>query len=198
MDLGLILKWTEEKWKEQSLLIIGIDGCGGAGKSTLANKIKSDFSTVTIVHMDDFYLPSAKIVNEHPTNKSIGADFDWKRLLQEVLDPISNGIEGCYKRYDWETDSLAESHTVSANGIVIIEGVYATRQELAGMYDLKIWVNCPRETRIKRGIARDGEAARDMWENNWMVAEDMYVEIHKPHEFADFIIDGTNNEITNK
>lgn len=148
--------------------------------------------------MDDFYLPSAKIVNEHPTNKSIGADFDWKRLLQEVLDPISNGIEGCYKRYDWETDSLAESHTVSANGIVIIEGVYATRQELAGMYDLKIWVNCPRETRIKRGIARDGEAARDMWENNWMVAEDMYVEIHKPHEFADFIIDGTNNEITNK
>ncbi|MCW1939702.1 AAA family ATPase [Bacillus anthracis] len=198
MDLGLILKWTEEKWKEQSLLIIGIDGCGGAGKSTLANKIKSNFSTVTIVHMDDFYLPSAKIVNEHPTNKSIGADFDWKRLLQEVLDPISNGIEGCYKRYDWETDSLAESHTISANGIVIIEGVYATRQELAGMYDLKIWVNCPRETRIKRGIARDGEAARDMWENNWMVAEDMYVEIHKPHEFADFIIDGTNNEITNK
>ncbi|HDR4898434.1 AAA family ATPase [Bacillus cereus] len=198
MDLGLILKWTEEKWKEQSLLIIGIDGCGGAGKSTLANKIKSNFSTVTIVHMDDFYLPSAKIVNEHPTNKSIGADFDWKRLLQEVLDPISNGIEGCYKRYDWETDSLAESHTISANGIVIIEGVYATRQELAGIYDLKIWVNCPRETRIKRGIARDGEAARDMWENNWMIAEDMYVESHKPHEFADVIIDGTNNEITNK
>ncbi|MED3397236.1 uridine kinase [Bacillus wiedmannii] len=198
MDLDLILKWIEEKWKEQSLLIIGIDGCGGAGKSTSANKIKSKFSTVTIVHMDDFYLPCSQIINEHPTNKSIGADFDWKRLLQEVLDPISNGIEGCYKRYDWETDSLAESHTVLANGIVIIEGVYATRQELAEMYDLKIWVNCPRETRIKRGIARDGETARDMWENNWMVAEDMYVESHKPHEFADFIIDGTNQELTNK
>lgn len=198
MDLDLILKWAEEKCTEQSLLIIGIDGCGGAGKSTLANKIKSNFSTVTIVHMDDFYLPSTKIVNENPTNKSIGADFDWKRLLQEVLDPISNGVEGCYKRYDWETDSLVESHIVPANGIVIIEGVYATRQELAGMYDLKIWVNCPRETRIKRGIARDGEAARDMWENNWMIAEDMYVESHKPHEFADVIIDGTNNEITNK
>ncbi|ADK05373.1 TPA: uridine kinase family protein [Bacillus anthracis] len=198
MDLDLILKWAEEKCTEQSLLIIGIDGCGGAGKSTLANKIKSNFSTVTIVHMDDFYLPSAKIVNDNPTNKSIGADFDWKRLLKEVLNPISNGLEGRYKRYDWEKDSLVGSHIVPAGGIVIIEGVYATRQELAGMYDLKIWVNCPRETRIKRGIARDGEAARDMWENNWMVAEGMYVESHKPHEFADFIIDGTNNEITNK
>ncbi|HDR7870095.1 MULTISPECIES: uridine kinase family protein [Bacillus] len=192
MGLNKILEQIRVKSVEQSLLIIGIDGCGGAGKSTLANKIKSKFSTVTIVHMDDFYLPSSQIINEHPMNKSIGADFDWKRLLQEVLDPISNGIEGCYKRYDWETDSLAETHTVPAIGIVIIEGVYATRQELAEMYDLKIWVNCPRETRIKRGIARDGEPARDMWENNWMVAEDMYVESHKPHEFADFIIDGTN------
>lgn len=198
MGLNKILEQIRVKSVEQSLLIIGIDGCGGAGKSTLANKIKSKFSTVTIVHMDDFYLPSSQIINEHPTNKSIGADFDWKRLLQEVLDPISNGIEGCYKRYDWETDSLAETHTVPAIGIVIIEGVYATRQELAEMYDLKIWVNRPRETRIKRGIARDGETARDMWENNWMVAEDMYVESHKPHEFADFIIDGTNQELTNK
>lgn len=198
MGLNNILERIQVKFAEQSLLIIGIDGCGGAGKSTLANKIKNKFSTVTIVHMDDFYLPSAQIINEHPTNKSIGADFDWKRLLQEVLDPISKGVEGCYKRYDWETDSLEESHTVPTNGIVIIEGVYATRQELAEMYDLKIWVNCPRETRIKRGITRDGEAARDMWENNWMIAEDMYVESHKPHEFADFIIDGTNNEITIK
>ncbi|HDR8183964.1 TPA: uridine kinase [Bacillus thuringiensis] len=198
MGVNNILEQIRVKSVKQSLLIIGVDGCGGAGKSTLANKIKSKFSTVTIVHMDDFYLPSSQIINEHPTNKSIGADFDWKRLLQEVLDPISNGIEGCYKRYDWETDSLAETHTVPAIGIVIIEGVYATRQELAEMYDLKIWVNCPRETRIKRGIARDGAAARDMWENNWMVAEDMYVESHKPHEFADFIIDGTNQELTNK
>ncbi|MGM1356945.1 uridine kinase family protein [Bacillus cereus group sp. BceL297] len=193
MGLNKIIERIQEKCTEQSVIIIGIDGCGGAGKSTLANKIKSNFSTVTIVHMDDFYLPSAKIENENPTNKSIGADFDWKRLLEEVLNPISNGLEGRYKRYDWEKDSL-----VGSRGIVIIEGVYATRQELAGMYDLKIWVNCPRETRIKRGIARDGEAARDMWENNWMIAEDMYVESHKPHEFADFIIDGTNNEVTNK
>ena len=57
--------------------------------------------------------------------------FDWKRLLKEVLNPISNGLEGRYKRYDWEKDSLVGSHIVSASGIVIIEGVYATRQELA-------------------------------------------------------------------
>ncbi|EOP10632.1 hypothetical protein ICS_02884 [Bacillus cereus BAG2O-3] len=75
MGLNNILEQIRVKSVEQSLQIIGIDGCGGAGKSTIADKIKSKFSTVTVVHMDDFYLPSAQIVNEHPTNKSIGADF---------------------------------------------------------------------------------------------------------------------------
>ncbi|WP_423748567.1 NB-ARC domain-containing protein, partial [Bacillus cereus] len=54
-----MIERIQEKCTEQSVIIIGIDGCGGAGKSTLANKIKSDFSTVTVVYMDDFYLPYA-------------------------------------------------------------------------------------------------------------------------------------------
>lgn len=77
-------------------------------------------------------------------------------------------------------------------GIVIVEGVYSIRKELRSYYDFTIWVNCPRETRLARGLERDGEEAREMWEQNWMVAEDLYVEIQKPHEWADFVIRGTN------
>ncbi len=44
--------------KKQSTLLIGIDGCGGSGKSTFADKIKEEFSNVTIVHKVDFtFLP---------------------------------------------------------------------------------------------------------------------------------------------
>jgi uridine kinase len=46
--------------KKQSTLIIGIDGCGGSGKSTFANKLKEECSNVTVVDMDDFYLPSSQ------------------------------------------------------------------------------------------------------------------------------------------
>ena len=42
----MILKQIHEKYKEQSFIIIGIDGCGGAGKSALANKIKSNHLSV--------------------------------------------------------------------------------------------------------------------------------------------------------
>ncbi|AWE07792.1 uridine kinase [Lysinibacillus sp. 2017] len=175
---------------KQSTFLIGIDGCGGSGKSTFADKIKENFSDVTIVHMDDFYLPSSLIMNLEPTKKPIGADFDWIRLLNQVLEPLTQDSVGCYQRYDWETDSLAKWHTVPIGGIVIIEGVYTIRKELADKYDLKIWVNSPRNIRLSRGLERDGEEAREMWESNWMVSEDMYVAEHKPFERADLIVSG--------
>ncbi|SMQ86757.1 Uridine kinase [Bacillus sp. OV166] len=177
--------------KKQSTLLIGIDGCGGSGKSTFANKLKDEFSNVTVVHMDDFYLPSLKHINTNPKQKPIGADFDWKRILDQVLEPISQNKEGHYQRYDWENDDLAEWHTVPVGGTVVIEGVYSIRTELADKYDFTIWVDCPRETRLARGLERDSEEARDMWENNWMISEDIYVEEDKPFERADLLVNGT-------
>lgn len=181
-----------EMSRKQSTLLIGIDGCGGSGKSTFAERLNVEFRHAAIVHMDDFYLPSAQITAGHPAAKAVGADFDWRRLARQVLDPISQDREGQYQRYDWAADALAEWHTVPVGGIVIIEGVYAIRNELAGKYDFMVWVDCPREIRLARGLARDGEEARQMWEHNWMVAEDIYMEAHKPRERADLVVNGWN------
>jgi uridine kinase len=177
--------------KKHSTLLIGIDGCGGSGKSTLANKLKDEYSNVTVVHMDDFYLPTSQLINLHPAQKPIGADVDWKRVLNQVLEPISRNNEGHYQRYDWVKDDLAEWNTVPIGGMVVIEGVYSIRKELAAKYDFTIWVDCSRETRLARGLERDGEEARDVWENNWMIAEDIYVEVDKPYERADLVVNGT-------
>ncbi len=176
--------------KKQSTLLIGIDGCGGAGKSTLASKLKERLSNVTVVHMDDFYLPSSKLLQTLPTRKPIGADYDWERVLNQVLEPLSQNKEGHYQRYDWEMDGLAEWHSVPIGGIVVMEGVYAIREELLNKYDFTIWVDCPRETRLMRGLERDGEEARDRWENNWMLAEDIYMEQYRPFEKADLVVSG--------
>lgn len=178
--------------RKQSTFLIGIDGCGGAGKSTLANKFKDKYSSVTIIHMDDFYFPSSQILKANPENKPIGADFDWERLLDQVLIPLSKNEVGHYQKYDWEKDELTEWYTVPAGGMVIVEGVYVIRKELADKYDFTIWVDCPYETRLLRGLDRDGEEARDRWVNNWMIAEDMYVNEHRPFERADVVMDGEN------
>jgi uridine kinase len=161
--------------RKQKTLLIGIDGCGGAGKSILARTIKNNLPDVTIVQMDDFYFKD---------------DFDWQRLKLRVLEPLSKNLAAEYQRYDWQAEILAEWHKIEAGGIVIIEGIYSMRKELADFYDYKIWVDCPREIRLKRGLERDGEAMRGKWEDDWMPAEDFYVENGLPRERADLIING--------
>ena len=176
---------------KQMPYLIAIDGRGGSGKSTLAAHIQAQSQDVTIVHMDDFYLPSTKRAPLSPVENRIGADYDWPRVLKQVLQPLTSGVEAVYQRYDWESDAMAEWHTVPLGGTVIIEGTYSTRQELAALYDYTIWVECPRDKRLDRGIERDGEEMRSMWEDNWMVYEDLYVEAHLPRDRANLVVDGT-------
>lgn len=59
------------------------------------------------------------------------------------------------------------------------------------MYDVRIWVDSPRDFRLERGVERDGSGNRDMWENVWLPDEDKYFEVQKPADSADIIIDGT-------
>lgn len=189
-DFEQLVRLIDSVPQKQSTLLIGIDGCGGSGKSTLADKLKGRLLNTTVVHMDDFYLPSSQLLKTLPKNKPIGADYDRRRVLNQVLEPIAQNKEGHYQRYDWAMDGLAEWHTVPVGGIVIIEGVYAICQEFFNKYDFTIWVECPRETRLSRGLERDGETARDRWENNWMLSEDVYVETYKPFEKANLIVSG--------
>ncbi|MFD3447081.1 uridine kinase [Microbacteriaceae bacterium 4G12] len=190
-----LLHTMESLQRKQSTLLVGVDGCGGSGKSTFAKEIAKLSPKITIVHMDDFYLPSCSRIDGTSEEKPIGADFGWKRLRKQVLIPLANNQEGNYQRYDWCSDSLSEWHRVCAGGIVVIEGVYSMREELADFYDFTIFVDCPKELRLKRGIERDGEAARDMWENVWMVAEDKYMTRHRPAERADLVVDGCGNHV---
>ncbi|AOH53207.1 uridine kinase [Peribacillus muralis] len=187
---GLIAEIHLKSQKRFSYLI-AIDGRGGSGKSTLASLMHAACPGSSIVHMDDFYLPSSQRIPLPPTQKKIGADYDWKRLFRQVLKPLSEGMEARYQRYDWDKDALTEWQVVPSLGLVIIEGMYSTRIELAGLYDFTIWVECPRDRRLERGLERDGEEARQMWEDNWMIQENLYVEAQTPQERVKLVEDGT-------
>lgn len=78
--------------------------------------------------------------------------------------------------------------------VVIVDGVYSNRPELAGNYDLRIAIETPHATRLARGLARDGQHVRHalhQWEKVWMPSEEEYVVAEEPFSSADLVLDGS-------
>jgi uridine kinase len=161
-------------------VLVAIDGQGGAGKTALARKIAGVLPDVTAICLDDFARPTT-------------TGWDQERFMHQVLRPVLAGQQGSYQRWDWGTDSPAEWHEVPLGGVIIVEGVSSTRKELGHPWDLTIWVSAPPETRLARGVARDGEQMRSRWTDEWMPEEDAYVAAQRPEERADLAVDGTSD-----
>jgi uridine kinase len=159
--------------------VIAIDGWGGAGKSRLAAELEKRLPSVTVVHTDDFAGP------KQPS-------WDWRRFSREVLDPLLSDRLARFQRYDWDRDQLGQWKSVPVGGTVIVEGISSSRQELGAIWDLAVWVECPRELRLRRGIERDGESLRWKWETVWMPEEEAYVRAQNPIGRADVIVDGSD------
>lgn len=170
-------------------VIIGIDGCGGSGKSTFAAELSSSLGLAPIIHFDDFYKPSRER-SRSTVSEPVGWQFDWQRLEKDVLKPLLAGKEANYQRYDWTMDCLADWRNIHALLPIIIEGIYTLRSELSLYYDLRLWIECSRDVRLKRGLERDGERTRSQWEDDWMKEEDRYIALYNPHLQAHKIIQG--------
>jgi uridine kinase len=156
-------------------VVVAIDGFGGAGKSTLAARIADELS-VTVVHTDDF--------------SSWDNPIDWwPRLLEQVLLPLSHNEVARYQRYDWDARELAEWIVVTPGGLVVLEGVTASRLAFRPYLSLTIWVDSPADLRLARGLQRDGAEMRGLW-LAWMAAENEWAAHENPQARADLTISG--------
>ena len=159
--------------------LIGIDGCGGAGKTTFATRLSQLLGDAPVIHTDDF------------ASHDVPIEW-WPRMLHDVIEPLLRGEPASYRPYDWVSRRLADDPvTVAPTGVVIVEGVGATRAAWRDRLALRIWIDCPRDIRLARGLARDGEELREFWQE-WMKAEDLYVESEQPQLYADVVVSSAN------
>ena len=188
------------------MIVIGIAGGTGSGKTTVVKKILSCFSKkeVAVLSQDSYYkdnrhLPEEereKLNFDHPDS----IEFD---LLVEHLLQLKQGKPIEEPHYSYLTCTRAdETTTVHPKPVVLVEGILVLcSPELRKMMDIKVFVDCDSDVRLSRVIQRDiVERGRDVnqvldrYEKTVRPSHLQFIEPTK--RFADIIIpEGGNNRV---
>jgi uridine kinase len=169
--------------------IVAIDGTGGSGKTTLAAAVARHLDGAVIVHIDDFYRPMPDHEREQlDAEQGYHRYFDWERLRDQVLIPLRDNQAARYQIYDWTTGQLGAWREIASGTVVIVEGVYSARPELAPYYHFTVYVDTPRGVCIQRMRAR-GENPEE-WIRRWRAAEDYYLDTTWPQTRAKLLVRG--------
>lgn len=188
------------------MIIIGIAGGTGSGKTTVVRKIVNSLAPgeVVLLPQDSYYKDSSHVPAE--LRQQINFDhpdaFDWPLLLQHI-QMLKEGKSIEQPVYHYQTSSrLAETIHVEPRPVIIIEGILALCDpDLRNMMDLKIFVNADPDERLIRVIQRDvverGRTAEAVMERYTRVLKPMHQQFIEPTKrYADLIIpEGGSNEI---
>ncbi len=180
------------------MLIIGIAGGTGSGKTTVVNQIIEELKNeeVDVISQDSYYQDTSHLTYEQRTKinfdhpKSI--DFD---LLVSHLKDLKAGKNIQQPVYSFKQHNrTGETITIEPRKVIIIEGILIlTHPDIREMFDIKIYVHADSDERLIRRLKRDiAERGRDLEEvlsRYQTTLKPMHQQFIEPtKEFADIII----------
>lgn len=180
------------------MLIIGIAGGTGSGKTTVVRNILRNLNTenVLVISQDNYYRDH----NDLPFDEREKINFDHPRsidfeLLTNHVQALKNGQTIEQPMYSFITHSrTAETIITPPQEVIIVEGILIlTHPPLRELFDLKIYVHADSDERLIRRIRRDiQERGRDLEEvlNRYRTTlkpmHEQFIEPSKTH--ADIIV----------
>ncbi len=188
------------------MLIIGIAGGTGSGKTTVVRKIieRLPKGEVAVLPQDSYYRDSSHL----PLEKRQEINFDHPNsiefeLLQEHLKQLKTGLAIDQPIYSYLTCTRSEETIpVQPTEVVIIEGILAlTQPELRDLMDIKVFVDCDADDRLNRVIKRDiverGRSVDKVLARYEETLKPMHLQFIEPTKrYADIIVpQGGNNHV---
>jgi uridine kinase len=177
-------------------VLVALDGRSGVGKSTLAARVATEVGvSALVIDGDDFYRGGDDAYwNALGPAEKVDLAIDWRRQ-RTLLECLLHGHPATWRPYDWDADDgrLAGEITASPADLVILDGAYSARPELADLFSLRVLLDAARDIRRARLLQREGERDRAEWEARWSEAEDLYFDHLMAKSAFDIVLalDGT-------
>ncbi|MFF1472234.1 uridine kinase family protein [Streptomyces mirabilis] len=154
--------------------LIGVDGHAGSGKTTFAGRLAAALGDAPVLHLDDI-----------ATHEEL---FGWtRRLLGQVVEPLSRGETARYVPYDWSARAFGPVRELRPAPVILLEGVGAGRRALRPYLTRLLWMELARDEAWTRGRRRDGEAQSAFWAG-WVAAERQHFVEDPSKPFADLLV----------
>lgn len=202
-------KASETGLTRKNMLVIGIAGGTGSGKSTVVRKIIEALpkDEVAVLPQDCYYNDNHHIPLE--TRLKMNYDepgaIEWPLLVRQI-EELRAGRPIERPTYDFLTCSrLPETVTIEPREVVVVEGILVLcNKELRDRMDVKVFVDADADERLIRVIHRDcierGRTPRmviDRYQETLKPMHELHIEPSK--RYADLIIpQGGNNEVAIK
>ena len=188
------------------MLIIGIAGGTGSGKTTVVNEIISRLKKgdVAVLSQDAYYRDNSQL----PLEQRQQINFDHPdsiefELLIDSIKKLRKGESVQQPIYSYLTCTrFSETVEVKPHKVIIVEGILCLQPEkLRKLLDIKIFVDCEADVRLSRVIMRDIiERGRDVikvlqrYEDTVRPSHLQFIEPTK--RYADIIVpEGGNNKV---
>ncbi|GKU95079.1 hypothetical protein SLEP1_g8483 [Rubroshorea leprosula] len=142
--------------KNDGLILVGVAGPSGAGKTVFTEKVQNFKSSIVVISMDNY----------NDSSRIIDGNFDDPRLtdydtLLENIRGLKAGIPVQVPIYDYKSSSRTGYRTVEvpSSRIVIIEGIYALSEKLRPFLDLRVSVTGGVHFDLVKRVLRDIQRA---------------------------------------
>lgn len=188
------------------MLIIGIAGGTGSGKTTVVKKIMKRLPAgeVAIISQDSYYKDSSHVPVEdrQKINFDEPAAFDWDLLIRHLKElKAGRAIE--MPTYSYLTCTRQEETVhVESSDVVLVEGILVfSDRRVRDMFDIKVFVDADGDDRLIRVISRDcierGRTPQMVIDRYERVLKPMHIQHIEPAKrYADLIVpQGGHNEV---
>lgn len=188
------------------MLIIGIAGGTGSGKTTVVRKIVSGLpeGQVAVLSQDSYYRDMSHIplLERLETNFDHPNAIEWDLLAHHIAE-LKAGRSVQQPIYSYTTCTRSsDTVTVHPHNVIIVEGILVLAcRELRDLFDVKVFVQADADDRLIRIITRDieerGRSAQATIERYHQTVKPMHVEFIEPSKsHADIIVpQGGHNKV---